>query len=428
MLELRTSAWYGERPLHLALPPEWEVEQHWPATTAPLSDEQIGAALADPIGRPPLREFARGARRPVVIVDDLTRPTPAERVLPHLLRELEAAGCEPERTTMILATGSHQRIPADAPRRKVGDEAARRCRLLVHDGFGRAVTVGRTSYGTVVRVNPHVVASDLVLGVGGVYPQHSTGFGGGAKLAIGVLGKSSIARLHYRHEGMQGRYVVENDFRRDLAEVARLVRLSWTVNVHVDAERRPVRVVCGDHDAFYPDEVEFAMRTFRAPRPGNADVVISNAYPADVSLTFVRSKGMIPLDHAAPAASRILIAGCPEGEGLHGVFPFVGGPRYARQRHVARLIRHRPADAAVRIARRARRLRSRRPPPLPQTRRQVSLFVTEGRPGRLPEQIPEMRAFYDWDEVVERVAAEQDRGRPLRVAVYPCAPLQVLTA
>ena len=114
---------------------------------------------------------------------------------------------------------------------------------------------------------------------------------------------------------------------------------------------------------------------------------------------------------------------------MHGIFPFVGGPRYARQRHVARLFRHRPRDATGRVVRRTRRLASRTDgAPAAPSRREVSLFVSEGASGRFSEPIPELRPFYDWDEVLARVDAEQGAKRPLRVVVYPCAPLQVLPA
>jgi nickel-dependent lactate racemase len=428
VLEIRTSAWYDERELSLEYPAEWDVEVHRPRTPAPLSDDEIAAALASPVGAPALREIARDASRPVIIVDDLTRPTPAHRVLPPLLRELSAAGCPPERVTVILATGSHKRIPVDAAARKVGPDVAASCRLLIHDGFGKTVNMGRTSFGTRVLVNPEVAAGDLVLGVGGVYPQHSTGFGGGAKLAIGVLGKQSIIRLHYRHESVGGSYRIENDFRSDLGEAARLIGLRWTVNVHVDAARRPVRVVSGDHESYYDKAVEFSREIYTAPPPGDADVVIANAYPSDVSLTFARSKGMIPLAYATHTASRVVVAGCPEGAGLHGVFPFVGGSRFAQQLHLTRVIRHRPAYAADRIGRRIRRAatgRTGRSPSLA-PRLPVSLFAPGPTRSSLPDHIPGMQILHEWSDVVDRITAEQGAGRNLRVVVYPCAPLQVL--
>jgi nickel-dependent lactate racemase len=51
----------------------------------------------------------------VIIVDDCTRPTPAARVLPHLLEELQAAGIPADAVGIVVATGTH------------GPPATRRC-------------------------------------------------------------------------------------------------------------------------------------------------------------------------------------------------------------------------------------------------------------------------------------------------------------
>src|SRR3954469_3887105 len=399
---MRTAAWYGDRELELTFPDGWEVEVHTPRTGPPLSDEEIDAALGDPVGQAPLDVLGRGRLRPLIVVDDLTRPTPAARVIPGVLRRLAAAGIAAGDVTILLATGTHRGAGREAFVKKIGPEAAAACRLLVHDDAGDLVKVGRTSFGTPVIVNRAVADSDLVIGVGGVYPQHSTGFGGGAKLALGALGRASTSRLHYGHPSMEGSYDIDNDFRRDLGEIAALIGLRTSVSAHVDADREIVRLVCGDHDRYYADAVAFAREAYLAPLPGDADVVISNAYPIDVSLTFMRSKGIIPLLHAAPGASRILVSACPEGVGHHGLFPFVPNPGRWRYRHMARRARARPGVIPRALARRATRMLRRRgtpaapaPAPAPEPR-PIWLHPPGRAPGELPVNLPGMTALYTW--------------------------------
>jgi lactate racemase len=431
---LRTAAWYGDGELELTFPDSWELSVHTPGTPPPLSDEELDAALRRPVGQEPIGRMARGRSRPLIIVDDLTRPTPAARIIPAILAQLGEAGIPARDVTVLLATGAHRRTSRDAVAKKVGPDAAAACRLLVHDDAGDLAKVGRTSFGTPVVVNRAVLASDYVLGVGGVYPQHSTGFGGGSKLALGVLGQASISRLHYGHPSMEGSYETDNDFRRDLDEIAAMIGLRTSVSAHVDADRQIVRLVCGDHERYYADAVAFARDAYRAPLPGDADVVVSNAYPIDVSLTFMRSKGVIPLVHAKPGASRVLVAACPEGVGRHGLFPFVPDPKRWRYRHMARRVRAQPGVVPAKLARRAvRLLRPRhRPdgggaaPAAPAAPRPIWLHAPGRAPGELPVNLPGMTAVYAWPEVVERIRAEQDGRDGLRVAVYPCAPLHVL--
>src|SRR5437773_317830 len=129
-LPLRTAAWYDEE-LTLTFPNDWDVTCYWPRTPPPLSGRQILDALERPVGQPPVRELARGASRPLVIVDDLTRPTPASWVLPPLLRQFEEAGIPAKDVTILMATGAHGPPPPGAMERKIGPEAASGCHLRI---------------------------------------------------------------------------------------------------------------------------------------------------------------------------------------------------------------------------------------------------------------------------------------------------------
>jgi nickel-dependent lactate racemase len=445
-LVLRTGAWYGDRTVTFDIPSTWQLRTFWPRTPPPMSESELLAALEAPVGQPPIRELAQGKRKPVIIVDDLTRPTPAHRVMPLVLRQLREAGIGADQVTVVMGGGTHRRATPEQMMLKVGS-AARGCRLIVHDHQADTVRVGRTSFGSPVIVNRQVAASDLLIGIGGIYPQHSVGFGGGSKLLLGVLGKRSIVSLHYGHGSVAGTYDVDNDFRRDLDEMARLVGLKTIITLHVNADREVVRAVSGDHHAYYRDGVAFSRHAYSAPAPGDADVVLVNAFPADVSLTFTRSKGMAPLHLAEAGASRILISACTEGLGYHGLFPFMNGPAFEKQIHRLRRVSViKPSSVLPKLARRALRVaaRARRqvgagpsapaavlggaeaPAREPRPMGQVWLHSPGGTPASLPPAIPGMAAVDSWAEVLKTVDREQGHGRRLVVAVYPCAPLHCL--
>jgi lactate racemase len=443
MLRLRTAAWYGDRVLELPIRAGWEVETHWPATPPPLSDAQLREHLERPVGQPPISRLAQGRRRPVIMIDDLTRPTPAARLVPLVLSQLAEAGIAAGEVTVVLAKGSHGPVQPDVWARKIGAGAAASCRLHVHEYDRDLVRVGRTSFGTPVHVNRAVAASDLLIGIGGIYPQHSTGFGGGSKLVLGVLGRRSIVGLHYGHPSMDGSYQFENAFRRDLDEIAQMVGLRTVLSVHVDANREIVHLLNGDHLAYYRAGVEFSRLAFSAPMPGPADVVISNAYPIDVSLTFMRSKGLSPLFHASAQASRIVISANSEGIGLHRLFPFLNAPRWDRQRQVLRKLQARPPlEVARKLAGRVNRPpaeaadgagRSSDTPARPSPGRPILLYSTTGPVGDMPRRCrlwadspDEIVAVDDWADVQRVIEAEQGGRAGLRVAVYPCASIQVL--
>ena len=423
---LSTAAWYGDPLFELAFPADWSVVVHEPDLPQPLDDDQMLAALRDPVSAPRLAVIAKSARRVVIIVDDLTRPTPAEPVLRLLLGELESVGLKREDVTIVVGTGTHGPASADAMQRKVG-RSAQGCRLISHDDLGDCQKVGVTRMGTPVFVNREVLGADLVIGVGGVYPQHSTGFGGGSKLAIGVLGRASISRLHFGRESMDGRYDIDNDFRADLDEIAMLVGLRWSVMVHVNGRREIVRLVAGDPKQAYPAAAAFARERFAAPLPSDADVVIANAYPLDISATFMRSKGVIPLLRARVGASRILLAACPEGVGHHGLFPLEPPTGFRLLRRRAEIVRARGWPEVARLARAVARRPFRRTvaesAPRPHS---ILMYRTIESPLALPPNMSGIELVPTWSGVIDTIRSQQQHRGGLRVVVYPCAPLQVL--
>jgi lactate racemase len=432
--QLRTAAWYGDRPLNLEFPREWDVSVLWPDTPPPITDEEIEAGLERPIGRPPIRELAAGCKRPVVIVDDLNRPTPAARVLPFVLRQLADAGVPPEQVSLVMGTGTHGGPPDDGMAKKVGETTAGRCRAHVHDSRRDGVRVGTTSFGTPVLVNPEVVDSDLVIGLGGVYPNHTAGFGGGSKTVLGVLGFRTIFTLHHGHDSVGwASEVTRSAFRRDLDEIATIVGLATAITVHVGPSREVVRVANGEPQRVFEDAVRFSRERYAASPPDDADVVVSNAYPGDLSLTFVRMKGIAPLQLAPERASRVVVAACPEGLGFHGLFPFLNAPRWHRQRHLAmRLAMLSTREIVHKVAGRVRR----RLPGAAADREDAEPTIAPRRPMWLyrpvaeapahEADIPGMRETFSWGELLDAIRGEQAGRDRLRVVVYGCAPLQVL--
>jgi len=94
---------------------------------------------------------------------------------------------------------------------------------------------------------------------------------------------------------------------------------------------------CGDHFTYYKEAVAFCRTAYSVQPPEGADVVVSNTYPNDLSLTFARTKGMTPLHAwAPPHATRIAVAACTEGIGRHNLFPLAHFPDAVWFRAVAR--------------------------------------------------------------------------------------------
>jgi lactate racemase len=427
-IQLRTAAWYGDLPLELPLPDDWEVAVLGPHTPPPLTDEALAESIAHPIGQQPIRIAARGKLRPVILVDDLNRPTPAHRIVPLLLREFAAAGIRAEAVSIVMAPGTHGAPPPDALLKKAGAEAAR-CRLIVHDHQKDAVRIGTTSFGTPVFLNREVCRADFVIGVGGIYPNGTAGFGGGSKIVLGVLGTRSIFKLHYKHYSSGwGAQKIDTDFRRDIDEMARMARLQTVVSLHLNSGREIVGITCGDPFQYFHAAAAEARAMYQAPLPGDADVVIANTYPGDLSLRFVHMKGFAALRHCAPGASRIAIGSCPEGAGHHHLFPDITPPRFHRYREMLKLMSAlTPRQFTSRLLARTARLvhppgngSNTLKPDVP--RNPVWLFRPH-QSSPLPA-VEGIRVVEEWQQVLEAIAQEQGGRANLRVVIYPCSSLQ----
>jgi nickel-dependent lactate racemase len=424
-VRLRTDAWYGDRTVDLAFPDDWDVNVLWPRTPQPLSDSDIVAALEHPTNQAPIRKLCVGKGRPVLVVDDLNRPTPVAGVMPMVLAQFKEAGVPLNKITIVLASGMHAPPGRDAVVKKLGSEAASACRVVIHDYNRGLTTLGKTRFGTPVTVNSEITQSDFVLGIGGLYPNHTAGFGGGSKLVLGTLGCKSIAHLH-AHHGIGWAGAPDGDLRRDLDEIARLVQMRTMITLHVDADRQVAHMHCGDHFTYYKEAVAFCRIAYSVQPPEGAEVVVSNTYPNDGSLTFARMKGMAPLDAwAPPGATRIAIAACTEGMGRHNLFPLAKFPDAVWLRALARRASAMKfGDVGKKVARRiARSVR----PGTPGTgqRPPIWLYCT-GSADKSFRSVSNMRIACSWDCILQSIGREQGNKKRLKVFVYPCAPLQFL--
>jgi nickel-dependent lactate racemase len=431
-LSLRTGAWYGDRLIELEIPPYWDVNIVRPNTPVPLTKKQIEINLLNPTGQDSIKNLCKGKSRPLIIIDDLNRPTPTNLIIEILLDWFEHASIPLKDVTILMATGSHGKPAQDAFPKKVGEKAAKSCRLLVHDCFSSNKKVGKTSFGTNIYANPALLSSDFVLGIGGIYPNWTAGFGGGTKLALGVLGIQSIFDLHFQHQGIGWGNEGSDDcsFRKDLNEVAHMIGLDTAVSVQVNANREIIRVDSGDPTKFYPDATNFCRQTFGFPASDDADVVISDTYPNDLSLTFAKMKGFAPFELSKPTASKIAIASCGEGIGLHNIFPFINMPRFQKEKHFIRLLRAFGIKwVSTKILKRLWRVTSQPTnqspsPQKPANNRSILLYRPDKNLNNLPSNIPGITQLQKWADIIQTVRKEQQSRDRVKVSVYPCAFLQ----
>ena len=112
MLEVKitTGAWYGDREQTLIFPGNWDVIVYKSRGVDALDESGIQKAFAEPIGTERISDLARGKKSAVIIVDDMSRPTPAHLVVPHIINELKKGGIKGESIMFVMGGGTHRSL------------------------------------------------------------------------------------------------------------------------------------------------------------------------------------------------------------------------------------------------------------------------------------------------------------------------------
>lgn len=336
------ASWFGDREMELSFPAGWSLEVCNPPGGPDIGEVGIREAFANPIGSPRISELARGHRNVAIVVDDLSRPTPASRVLPVLLEELEAGGISLDNVLIIMGVACHRQLMREDMEKKLGKDILRRLRVKNHFAWDHLAYLGTTSYGTPVHVNKDFLAADFKVLLGGILPHGGPGFGGGAKLFLpGVTGIQTTFHNH-RPESIGGpakglNRVDDNQSRLDMEEAARMAGIDAIANVVVNPKREIAALFVGDLVAAHRAGVAFARQALTTPAPVNADVVVLNCYPKDTE--FIQfglafnpwHSASKPLVHER--GTIVVTSAASEGPGFHslhgpdGALPNIHSPR-----------------------------------------------------------------------------------------------------
>jgi nickel-dependent lactate racemase len=316
---------YGRTGLEIEIPPGADVEVVESPRATPLADpiEAVRAALAHPIGTPPLSDIARGRRDAVVVISDKTRPVPNGVMLPSILETLERAGIARERIEILVGTGLHRANTTEELAEMTSPEIVAGYRIRNHAARDRASHrhLGRTSRGTEIRLDSGYLDADLKIVTGLIEPHLMAGFSGGRKgVAPGLAGVDMMRTLHgpTMLEDHLGPGILEgNPFHEELLEIARRAGVDLLVNVAVDRQRRLTGVFAGDLVEAHLAGVRLVEEHVRVDLDAGADIVVTSAggYPLDATL-YQSIKGLIgTLNVVKRGGSVILAAEISEGIG-----------------------------------------------------------------------------------------------------------------
>lgn len=282
-------------------------------------EEIVRSSLEATICSPQLRELAAGKQNILILVDDHSRHTPANVILPLLLDELAAAGVPDEHINFLVASGTHRPMSDAEKVKKFGDQIVTNYPILDHRPHdpGALVQLPTTAGGTEIWVNRLTLEADLLIGIGHIVPHRVAGFSGGNKIVQpGVCGTVTTGQTHWLSAQFSGSEVigrVGNPVRREIDAVGEAVGLRFITNVVMDAQGNTVACFSGDPVQAFRLGSEKSLEIFGIPLSDPADIVIADSFPTDTDL-WIAAKGVYAGGLALKEGGiLIFVTPCPEG-------------------------------------------------------------------------------------------------------------------
>lgn len=300
----------------------------------PSPTDLIRAALARPVGSPPLRSLLSPGERVCIAVSDVTRYSATDIFLPLLLEETDAAGIPRHDVVVAIARGTHRLMTADEIRQALGDSIDTGIEVIQSDPDGETTDFGTTTAGTPVKVDVRVAACAKIVLTGTISFHYFAGFGGGRKALVpGCAARETAKATHFRifrsdgpgkHQFARSGILAGNPVHEDIVEAVSMVKPVFLFNTLLMPDKRIFDVVAGHWRKGHEEACGRYSRVFRIPLPRRYPVVVASAggWPKDINIIQAHKA----FDHAfravEPGGVLILLAECRDGFGSSRFFPW----------------------------------------------------------------------------------------------------------
>ncbi|MFW5749509.1 MAG: nickel-dependent lactate racemase [Halanaerobium sp.] len=279
-------------------------------------------SLKKPVGTAPLAELlaAEKINDLVIIVNDVTRFTPYNYMLPPLFKTISEAGIKNEQLTFIVATGVHSPHSAEQNREIFGEEIDANYNFIYHNCDQDLADLGRLSTGNQLKINKKVAEADFLITTGVILPHYMAGFSGGRKSILpGVAARESIEKNHAMMVDVIEDHppLEDNPISKEMFEAAEKVGVDFILNVVTNSSREIVQVAAGDYRQAWEAGIAQSADMYHLPLKEKAEaaIVSSGGFPRDINV-YQAQKALDHADHAVKKGGTIIwVAECSEGYG-----------------------------------------------------------------------------------------------------------------
>jgi len=286
-------------------------------------EDKLRDLMKNPIGSPSLKELIqqKGAEKILIIVNDITRPTPYKIILPPILDELKQVGIKREKITFMIATGIHRSNSLEEIKEMFGENIVSAYKFINHNcDDPHLKDLEEMKSGNNLWVDPIVSDIDFIITTGVIVPHYFAGFSGGRKSILpGICGRKTIEANHSNmvHHNARSGNLKGNPVHQEMQEAAEKVGVDFNINVVTDENCKIVDIVAGELFESWQRGVEVCKKIFLCPIRQKAEVVIVSAggYPKDINVYQAQKALDNAYQAVKPGGTIILLAECTEGYG-----------------------------------------------------------------------------------------------------------------
>jgi len=287
------------------------------------SKDKLKELLKNPICSISLKEliFQRKAQKILIIVNDITRPTPYKIILPPLLSELKEAGISKEDINFKVATGIHRRNSKEELGNIFGEDLISTYKFINHNADSPDLHyLSKLKSGNELWINSIVSKVDFIITTGVIVPHYFAGFSGGRKSVLpGICGRKTIEANHAKmvHPNARAGNLKGNPVHQEMQETAEKVGVDFNINVITNENHEIVEIVAGGLFESWQRGVEECKKIYLCPIKQKADVVIvsTGGYPKDINVYQAHKALDNAYQAVKPGGTIILLAECTEGYG-----------------------------------------------------------------------------------------------------------------
>ena len=302
-----------------------------------LKEAFIKGITTDVVNSKPLKELIKEDDKVTIVLSDLTRfwqrqDLVCEQLVNYLTEEMNV---KYENIVVVIALGSHRKQTEKELETLASSSVYKKVKVVNHDCDAKdLVNVGTTPSGTEVYVNPLVVGRKVIMITGTVH-HIMAGFGGGRKSVIpGVAGRQTIRQNHIqsldktqkRSDPLVGaRLLANNPINEDMNEAAKLIDVTFGINIVVNSSSKHSKLICGDFNDAWLKSCKYVDDAYGLPIKKEADIVIASCggYPKDINL-YQSTKSLFNATRAVKkGGTLILLAQCSEGGGAPDFFNWI---------------------------------------------------------------------------------------------------------